>query len=658
MIEKRNLSADIAHFSSTLKARFEKAITEAVVNSVHARANEITVILDIGDDFKLNYVKIIDNGEGFNKKNCDSFFTLHSANKKDIGGKGIGRVTWFKFFSNVVVNSIFSENELCYKVKFSINRAQREDIDVQKNQLETKEVNRTEISLNIYLGNDVLRISTELIKEYIIREMVKILFEKKKNKENLTIVIKKICDGRIHESSKITLDDVPLIKNEYKFSVKYENILYDFVLNCIHLETSSKNSVETGFIAAGRTASSFKDVFGLDIRAPQNRRTGQYWLLLDSKLFNDSRFTSDDRERVNIPQHEQLYEDIKSGLIESVSKYFDAITPEHASERKEILDEICELYPQYQSNQYKNVIDELLVTRIGRIDKDYVLKKLNEHDFKKERSLKQELKSILSSKKIDDSTREKTIEMAKKTNAQAKEVFIDYMWYRHAILEQLQKFVISNEKSEELIHTLFCERFTQHNHPIQTNCIWLLDDKFMSFTYLASEGICGKVIADIYQKEDIEFHNKKRMDMFILFDRKEDNESKDCVIIEFKSFSCDIDEKSNAVVQVQTKYANTIKKYCKNINNIYVYIITTIDDELKNNLEALQFNQSFSRHGYIFSSYIQKISTFINYVCASTIVGDAKDRHDFFFKMLKEELSYRERIGEVSNTNQVQLNLL
>lgn len=624
-VEKRSFSADIDHFSSTLKARFEKAISEAVVNSAQANAENVFVLLNIDQDLHLNNVKIIDDGDGFNKKNCDSFFTLHSANKKDIGGKGIGRVTWFKFFSNVTVDSIFTENEKSYNVQFRINKNQKEDIDIHRDRLESEGKNRTEISLNIYLGRDVLGISASAIKTYLIREMVKILYSKKKSDKQFNVTIQKINQGEIVESSTITLDDAPIIEKEYKFSAKYENKKYEFVLNCIQLKTSQNNKVETGFIAGDRTTSSFKEVFGLDIRAPQNRRTGQYWFLLESSFFNDTRFTSEDRERVIIPQFEPIFEAIKEGIIDSISKYFDYVAPEHGIEREQILSEISDLYPQYQSPQYQNVIDELLVTRIGRVDKSYVLRKLHEHDFRKEKELKEELKSALQNKKIDSQAVESTIDIAIKTNAQAKEVLIDYMWYRHAIIEQLQKFINDNQKSENLIHNLFCERFTTHTSPSQMNCIWLLDDKFMHFSYLASEGVCDKVISDIYQSQDIEFHKKKRMDMFILFDRNDDSLQKDCVIIEFKAFDCSSDEKANAVVQVQTRYANVIRNHVKNIKNIYIYIITTIDDELKSSLEALDFNQSFSRHGSIYTKYASKIQAFINYVCASAIVGDAKD---------------------------------
>jgi hypothetical protein len=67
---------------------------------------------------------------------------------------------------------------------------------------------------------------------------------------------------------------------------------------------------------------------------------------------------------------------------------------------------------------------------------------------------------------------------------------------------------------------------------------------------------------------------------------------------------------------------------------------------------SLMFNKSFSKYGDIYTMYNSHLSAFVNYVCATAIVGDAKDRHDFFFKILKEELNHRQRTGDV-NQNQI-----
>ena len=659
MIEKIGFSADIEHFSASLKVKFEKAIAEAVVNSIQANASNVEVSLNLSKNLDLISLQVVDDGEGFITENLKSFFTLHSSNKKDLGGKGIGRVTWFKFFEQVSVESVFQEGETWTHIRFILTKGDRKDVEIHRTVLSEPSTQKTSILLKGYFPNDSLRISPILIKDYLVREMLILLYAEIKKDKKFCINIKKTISERVEENETITPSDIPASEKEIPFSITHEDENFSFTLHCIRIDTTSSNNVVTGFVAGGRTVSSFRDVFSLDIHAPMNRRTGQYWLLLESSMFNDVRFMSDDRERITISDYSEegsisLNECIKNALVEAISQYFDEIAPDHQKERELILNDIAEYYPQYALPQYQNIFKRLMMDRVGRLDKNYFLNKLHEFDFKKEKNLKEELKQLLTSKVVDKDITQKTLAISQKTNMQAKEVLVDYMWYRHAVIEQLQKFIDDNEKSEDLIHSLFCQRYTTQTIPSQMNCIWLLDDKFMQFTYMASEGVMNSVIKDIYSEQELEFHANKRMDLFILFDREENISQKDCVIIEFKSFSAKTDEKSNAVTQVLTKYANTLRKYAGNINTVYAYIITTVDEELKENLKALDFNQAFSQYGDVFYSYSKNTATFVNYISASTLVGDAKDRHDFFFKMLKEELSSKQRAGDINHKGQIE----
>src|ERR1043166_9415306 len=50
---------------------------------------------------------VTDNGTGFNSKHYESFETSDSTYKKQIGGKGIGRLLWLKAFREAQINSVF-----------------------------------------------------------------------------------------------------------------------------------------------------------------------------------------------------------------------------------------------------------------------------------------------------------------------------------------------------------------------------------------------------------------------------------------------------------------------------------------------------------------------------------------------------------------------
>ena len=56
-------------------------------------------------------VDIIDNGEGFNSINRDSFDTFRSGLKMNKGGKGFGRFMYLKYFNRVSIESVYRCDE-------------------------------------------------------------------------------------------------------------------------------------------------------------------------------------------------------------------------------------------------------------------------------------------------------------------------------------------------------------------------------------------------------------------------------------------------------------------------------------------------------------------------------------------------------------------
>ncbi len=174
----------------------------------------------------------------------------------------------------------------------------------------------------------------------------------------------------------------------------------------------------------------------------------------------------------------------------------------------------------------------------------------------------------------------------------------------------------------------------------------------MNFSYFASEGIVKNIINDIYGEHDIDHNSKKVMDLFIAFDRDQDeaNCTKDCVIIEFKGLGVGRDQKADAASQVRRKYARSIRKHAQNIGRIFVFIITYIDDDLKEDLKSDDFREAITRYGTMLNSYNKENDAHICFLCASTIIGDAKDRHELFFKLLREELTQKQRLGVQAST--------
>lgn len=643
----KTMGADLKNFSSRLNISLEKSIAEAVVNSIHAQATDITVDLFLKDS-AVSSIKITDNGEGFTPKNLDSFFVLHSDHKLEIGGKGVGRATWYRFFDNVHVESSFIEDgkikHLCFNLPKKVRKAK-----VLKDEVDTTEL-KTSIELTSYTDDLNIGTSPITLKQFLLHELLMMLISKKQKGTPVSISIKSYEGDECVESERIAENDIPEVKKESFFALPVLDEKHDFKLLCIHVSTSQKNSVQTGFIAGERTIPSFESTLGLKIQAPTRSYTGKYIFLLESKLFNNNQYTTEGRDRVVLPEETDLWgnnfrQQLKGKITQLITAFFDEEAPAHVEDRKKVIEEIIEIYPQYSSQEYRDVIGEVLLESIGHVDKYDILKRLNMHDFTKEYAFKTELDNMLREKKIPYDAKEQTISLALKTSEQAKGVLANYFWYRKAIIDQLQKLRDDNEKSEDVLHDLFFERYETQMQASLKNCLWLLDDKFMSFSYFASEAVMRTVVDEIYGEHTCDHNSQKRADLFIKFNRPSEEDSIDCVVVEFKSLGATVDERSNAASQVRRKYASYLRKHIPNLNDIFIYIISELDEALCEDLKSDDFWQSYSRHGKIMAYYNKNNNAHIFFVGASTLVGDSKDRHELFFKLLKDEMSAQERLA-------------
>jgi signal transduction histidine kinase len=95
-------------------------IVEIVVNAIQAieatgrKDGAVTIQIDRSpqssfEDQKPEVVgfTITDNGEGFTDENREAFDTLYTERKVAEGGKGFGRFTCLKYFSDVAIESDF-----------------------------------------------------------------------------------------------------------------------------------------------------------------------------------------------------------------------------------------------------------------------------------------------------------------------------------------------------------------------------------------------------------------------------------------------------------------------------------------------------------------------------------------------------------------------
>lgn len=138
---------------------------EAVVNSIHsidilkkekANYNGKIIIKILRSPHMITYegfenniigFEIIDNGIGFNKDNYNSFRTLDSEFKMNLGCRGIGRLLWLKAYDIVKIKSTFLEQGKIFLREFDFS-AEKEIFNEK-----TEESSKTDITTSVLLSN-------------------------------------------------------------------------------------------------------------------------------------------------------------------------------------------------------------------------------------------------------------------------------------------------------------------------------------------------------------------------------------------------------------------------------------------------------------------------------------------------------------------------
>ena len=288
-----------------------------------------------------------------------------------------------------------------------------------------------------------------------------------------------------------------------------------------------------------------------------------------------------------------------------------------------------------QIAEFKNENPEL----IGFIDenpKSFFIKK---NEKLKALEKMQKLENDFESKK-SKKNREQIITEAEKIGALK---LTSYLKYRKEIIEQFEKYDLTQEKEEEKIRSHILKRGLEGTEyspfPIEENNLWLLDDKFMSYNYVASE----KAINTLLKGVGLSKTNSE--DKFDIGIYSNNQNAKRVILIEMKKFSAGYKENGEGVNQL-SKYAKVLST--NGINELYLYLIAKIDDEFSDNLINLyKFVRVFSQDGEVYQGALNNVNAYIQIVSPKALISDAKARNQTFLDFIINK-------QKIHNTNESQ----
>ncbi|MDM1094997.1 ATP-binding protein [Myroides odoratimimus] len=611
---------------------------EAITNSIQANATLIKCYFSYNDlqltedqtgkeigTIKVDNIRIIDNGDGLTDENYKSFSRYRTKFKKSLGCKGVGRFVFLKIYESAIYVSKLKKEKEVRKVKFDFNF----DTEDLKKENANIEVNETEITLNRinpqYYDDKKkidrrIELDVEKIKEKVLLNLIPTLFFYKEKGSNIRI---EFIDEYHDKEVSITHEDIPEFEEIIFPIIDRGGNSHNFKLH--YKITEEKGTLYSYYCANNRTVCEFVDK-DLKISLPNNYSG---FMLLESDFLN---------EKVNNERNDFDIFPIKTDAFSTLS--WEMINTEIKSEISNIIKQNIPHTKTINQQKIKEIEEErpYLVQYIesddiemaGFLDKKSIIDKAKKKfDTAKE--------NVLTNSGKEEYTDEELNEAIQLTQNE----LVSYINDRVLVIDRLKKLVDKQERVESIIHNLFMTKYTKDDYfSVGKNNLWLLDDRFTTYTYAASDKRITDVLKDLdLSEEEIDILNDKP-DLSLFFSQDPNSTAKrlKSVLIEIKpfDFSSKPDRKKFSGVQQLIDYVNAFKSR-ENIDEVYGYLITDVDKKLADRLIGDGYTPLFSLEAPIYHRYYDKMGISIYVVSAQTLINDAEARNKVFLDIIKKQ---------------------
>lgn len=615
------------------KVTLQQAICEAISNSLEANAKKVKVQFFLsGEDLikeqQISGFSIEDDGEGFTEKNRESFCCYMSKHKIKLGCRGVGRLTWLRIFKNVEIESVTSDEIV--KINFDINFNKSENISIEKNK--AHKANKTLITFKDIVESKSDKFDFEKLCENIRNHLlIKLLLLKNEGKEFIIEL------SEAERSNEITNLNIPELSEKEFDIVGTDNKNYRFYLHYNFVKDGSGERY-LYYCANNRSVCEFN----AELKPADLPNNDSLIMLLSSSYLDNN--VVDERNKFDIP----------TGKVDD-NKNLNWVTPISFAEinahlKRESHSLLIERYPELEKANKLNI--EKAINKAPHLTEyifknkdivkstDALLKEAAAAFEKDKKTTRENFESLLQKQQINP---EKFIESINRISEVATRELGEYVHYRQQIIEALRKLSEKDEAIEELIHNLFMKKKTESKEDIfhfstYDSNLWLLDDKFLSYSYAASDKRINSVLKQ-YGLDKAQKNGDKAPDLAMFYSNKEDEDNLTCVLVEIKPFGINADKKFSGLAQVRN-YANIFYKNNPKIKAFWVYLITKIDDDFSGQLRRDGYTPVFSSsEGHkIFVRFFpdEEPPMYVEAICIDALIQDADARNKTFLDILKK----------------------
>ncbi len=593
----------------------EMVYFEAIANAIDANATKIDIgiSLDAFNAPETLEIKVTDNGTGFTDENFKKFGTL--LEHQDKYHKGLGRLVYLQYFKTVDIKSHFDKKTRTFKFDKKFKKKStvvKQESNLSGATLHFKQYYKKNIKTYSYVT------PKDLVESVRLRFYPILYNRKSSNKQleiNFNLTVKQQSSKLKNTRKSLIASNLPELK-EMKFDDKLD-LFSDVILSYQINKNYKGTSIITAISVDGRT-------INLDLLSEDEIPQGyEVFVLFTSKYFDGK--ASNNREAIDIDK--PTLDKIKRIFRKNIKKLFEHEIPEISKRNDKIVAKLQRQYPYLNGYVTKDLV--------GLAKRDSLLDEAHRRFF-------EDQKKILESENLTDEQYEKALKLSSR-------ILTEYIIYRQKIIDKLK--VVDMTSTEAEIHNLIVptkevldgEKFIED---IYRNNIWLLDDKFMTYSTILSEKEMKRLLE--YIKLDDEFDDDTRPDIAIVFS-KDPSETKrlvDVVIVELKKMGLKLAKKEEVVSQLRQRARKLLQFYPNQIGRIWFYGIVDIDKEFRISLKENGFTPVYSEDQVFYNE--QKIIVDedknivvpigLNIMSYKALMMDADARNSTFLKILIDSI--------------------
>lgn len=600
----------------------EQVFKEAIANSLDANATEIScnVYIDSFEKQETLQIEITDNGEGFTDERYDKFCELLKVDEDT--HKGVGRLVYLSYFNKIEISSRFNGNlrTFIFNDEFDKEKANmRLSVDNEPKQ-ETK-LTFKNCSLQRLSSNSV--ITPDYLKRQVLQEFFPRLFLLRKEGRQFKISFKIDIPHKSKKhivgayDSMITNADIPDMNTtavDISTVQMYEKTYLDYAVR--KKESNTESFLMTALCVDNRTQI-LDDIISFENLPPLGYT---FIFILHSTLFNGKV----DASRQSLTLKDNDLKSIKVIFRAKVAEIIEREIPEIKERNKKTRDSLIKTYPHLVGYFNKD--------EIGIVERSKSIEEA-------QKSFLRDQKDILEAQSLDDDKYNKALDVSSRTLAQ-------YILYREKIISKVEQ--LTNKNSEADLHNIILpQRSVLHEgafDSMYSNNLWLLDNKYMTYTTAMSERTMKEVLDEITQSSTEK--NNDRPDIVVMFSNdpsESENRSIDVVIIELKKRGIKLAKAEEAISQLKQRAIKLLKYYPNKIQRMWFYAIVEFNDDFKLSLINDEYTPLFSKDSlyykevslqltlddptkYLVGTYVLSIDAFIK---------DAKANNEIFLTILK-----------------------